>query len=291
MYRVLIILLSLLALSGCAVSGSLPDVSNPSAVAYIDELVDRTTANNLDKLFDTTSDGVTDGYRWYKGWWCPRHSAIESAEDVKRELASYCAAKGGAYDMKSFCRHRSEADIIIFLARITATHECSSGTTVTVEVAESATEDMNSSYVLLLRKFGYEKSVEISTRVADQLQKQDSERELAEREAITQDKSNKEEAAKILSSPNGTRICKPGDIRFSIKSGLVRNRTKEGRLVAQLDGIADDGSRIRFSVLGVEIPLLTASEEAYGSGYRMGEFIVSPGLSYWDKLFGWSICE
>ena len=290
MNRIGVLLVFSVNLLGCGVSGVLPDVNNPSAVAYIDELVVRTTARNLDKLFDTTSDGVTDGYRWYKGWWCPRHEAVGSAIDVKREVSAHCAANGGAYDMNSFCRDRGDADKVLFVARISPTGECSSGTTVTVEVAESLHGDMNPSYVSMLRSFGYETRVDISARVADQAQRQEALEFAAMEDRDGQEANREAAAAKILSSPQGSRVCKQGQIIYSVRSGPGGQRHQNGRLVAQLDALSDDRSQLRFRVIGVDIPRQSAAEKEFGGGYRMGEYALSPGSVYWDTLAGWEVC-
>ena len=277
-----------LLISACAASGPIPDAnSTSSAVEYMDALVDATTPKNLDRFIETMEDGRANGYRWYKGWWCPRHETVAGVAAIRREVSAFCEAKGGQLLSNGMCRDETDHDRVHFVAHIWKTQECSVAETVSVDVIEPTGASDHSGYVKALRRFGYVTADEI--RAAAEERRRESEELIQQFEQ--QRELDAQAAIEVLASETGTRICKAGVIDYVHEPGVRQEKRKSGTLVAQLDGKSEQGTRIRFRVLGYQVPELRNSEETYSHSFRMSEFAINPGIVYWDEADGWRLCE
>lgn len=280
-------------LSGCGVSGPLPAYSkNSSVIDYSESLIDSTTSRNLDRLFDTVDSGTENGYNWLSGWWCPRHSDVSTLFDVRDQYIAFCTASGGTYGIDGICRDSSNSDTALFVAKATETNECSDGPTVTLDIVEPIDGRQTSVYIQRIRQYGYETSTERTNREKYEtaFKAATSERAQAARDAARA-KSELNRAA-LATSSEGTRICKAGQFDFVITTGTLSSTGQAaGHLIAQLDGFSDNKDRLRFRVLGFDIPSRAGRIAPFASDPRMGEFFATPGLVYWDRAAVWAVCE
>ena len=260
-------------------------------VEYTDKLVGATTARNLDRLIDTTRDGETADYSWYTGWWCPRHEHVGNADDVANQFALLCRSKGGRYDGVQLCRDIGNPNNVLFVARVTATPECSNGPTATIQVYEPIKGMEGRDYVAKLYELGYQ-STEDQERKALERERareaQESARLQREEQLRIETAAN---VAKLLESSEGTRICKNGVIDYVLEPGIRREKRKDGVLIGQLEGLSTDQSRLKFRVVGHFIPNQEDYETQYSHSYKMGEYIVQPGIVYWDVVDHWKVCD
>ncbi len=257
-------------LSGCAASTApLPEqTATRSAVDYADALVDATTAQNLDRFINTTKSGETDAYRWYSGWWCPRHETINNQSQVFILFRGLCGERGGQYDGQ-FCRSSDHPDTVLFAAKVYRSSECSSGETVALNIIEPTGDAEHPAYVAALRERGFETVEERAVRRAEN--------------------ERKRRVRELVSAAEGTRICKSGSIDSSSRDNA--KAPEDGTLIAQLDGVSDNKDRIRFRILGFELSETSTQPERDPTGYRMGEFNIESGEVYWDKAEYWVVCE
>lgn len=281
------------ALAGCAASGPLPTPTpDGSAVAYTDSLVRQTTAKTLDRFIDTVSDGEEAGYRWLRGWWCPRHPYVGTAADVTRAIGRQCDALGGSYTDRLFCRDRTDSDSVLFVAKVTDTRECSGGPTATIELIEPITDTHDPQYLAKVRSYGFKTAAEqrdaAARRAAEREAAAASDAERRQRDSLQRER----ERLALLQASLGTRICRYGLFDYVITTGTISApESAAGQLVGQLDGFADDQSRLRFRVLGFHIPSRSGRAAPLADSPRMGDFVAAPGLVYWDTIDGWAVCE
>lgn len=280
-------------LTGCAANGPLPDpATEDSVVDYSNSLVSSTTAKTLDRLIDTVKDGSTDGYRWLEGWWCPRHPAVGNTADVQNKMSEYCAAHGGVYEIRGFCRDSTDTDDVLFLARVSNSSQCSGGPTASLLTIEPTGEIDNSEYIALLRKYGYESATERNDRKAELRKKQDSDLTVAlqQMEMRAEELDARRLAAQEI--PIGTRICRFGRFQFTLAGvSISAERQADGWLVGQLDGFSPGSEKLRFRVLRHEIPERDSSSIPIAGYPVMDEFSAVPGTVYWDDPGNWESCE
>lgn len=259
-------------LSGCAASTApLPEqTATRSAVDYADALVTATTAQNLDRFITTTKSGETEGYRWYSGWWCPRHESVTGQSQVFILFRSLCSKRNGEYDGE-FCRSKEQPDDVIFAAKVYQSNECSAGQTVSLNIVEPTDSLRHPAYMEALEKRGFETVAEQAAR-REQLERQRKIRE-------------------VTSAAEGTRICQTGPIDYAAEGNAPATVSDDGTLIAQLDGVSDSRDRIRFRILSFELPESTTRTEQNSAVYRMREFNIEPGAVYWDKAENWEVCE
>lgn len=290
----------LILVFGCSVSGPLPDYdTGGTAVDYAEGLIAKTTARNLDRFIDMVDDGESDGYRWLKGYWCPRHDDVGDVTAVKREFNAFCASQGGEYEPEGFCRDRLFADNILFVAKASASAQCNGGPTVTLHVIEPTAVPQSLAYVEQLRTFGYETVGERTERL--KIAAEIEAARAAEWAAGAEDRRRLEEEERLarqarrdvfLASSMGTRICSYGTFNYVITTGTISAPGQApGYLVAQLDGFSDDKTRLRFRVLGVDISSRRGRVAPFASDPQFGEFVATPGIVYWDRTESWSACE
>lgn len=287
-------------LTGCAANGPLPEpTTNGSVVDYANTLVSSTTAGTLDRLLDTVKDDQADGYRWLEGWWCPRHPEVGNASDVRRELAEICEEKGGTYEMRGFCRDSTDTDSILFLAQVSAPGKCSGGPTAALTIIEPTDGVDNGDYIARLKRSGFETASEREARMANLERRQQDAVQTAERERERAQLAKDLRKAKMQSLSIGTRICRHGVFRYTAVGGVIAGsvisagRQTEGWLVGQLDGFSTDNEKIRFRVLGHNMPKRNAQATSppMANDPVMGDFMATPGIVYWDDTGNWAPCE
>ncbi len=300
MMRIGVIVATIILASGCVVSGPLPDYeSGGTVVEYAESLIASTTARNLDRFINTVKDGESDGFRSLRGWWCPRHDDVGDAYAVERQLDGFCRSRGGRYFPNGFCRDQQDLDRVLFIAKASPTTECSSGPTVTLQIIEPTETPQSLAYVEELRAFGYETASERNERLkieADQEAARAAEWAAGaeERRRLEEDERLASQAHKeaFLASSMGTRICSYGtfDYVFMV-GGTPMSGQDPGYLVAQLDGFSEDKSRLRFRVLGFNIPSHRGRGAPFARDPQFRGFVATPGIVYWDRTESWSNCE
>jgi len=293
MLRVQFVVALVVLTTGCVTSDPLPPPeTTESVVGYTDALVDSTTAKNLDQFIDPMYRGEESGYRWIRGDWCPRHVTVQTAADVRGEFQALCIARGGHMKRRWLCEDVEDPDLVFFAAKIDSPGRCRSGATrVALDVVEPTRTLDDTDYIAMLRRFGFETVAEIESREAQEAAHRRHTEETYAR--YREEEKRRAQAAKaaVLNSGVGTRICRAGLIDYVLPSAIGSQRRAPGRLIAQLDGFSEDKERLRFRVLGYEVPSLEQHEALYGQGHRMGDFLAYPGTVYWDRTDNWAICD
>ena len=290
--RILLIGVGVL-MAACAASGPLPEQSlSGSVVDYSNQLVSRTTARTMDRLIDTVHDGEAPGYRWLKGWWCPRHPAVGSAADVAREFERLCTARGGVQDTKGFCRQKEDSDEILFVAKVSSSRQCSGGPTATLNIVEPTVGRQDELYLARLRTYGYKTAVEEATSEAHIAAQREARAEQLRLRTRQEEAKRKVRHQELLQSLLGTRICQDGEFDYVITTGTISAAgSAPGTLIGQLDGFSEEKTRLRFRVLGSDIPSRHGRVAPFVGDPRMGEFVATPGAVYWDRTKFWTVCE
>ena len=78
---------------------------------------------------------------------------------------------------------------------------------------------------------------------------------------------------------------------LSLNGSFSLPRKAPKQLIALLDGFSDAKDRIRFRVLGFDIPIREGRVAPFVEDPQMGEFFATPGSVYWDNASFWSVCN
>lgn len=249
----------MLCLSGCVTNAMLPDPSPESSVIDYTRNLEQTTSTLLDKVVVALPNPGQD-HADYTSWgsnWCPRHEAVHSVQDVKREISRFCQKAGGVYN-DAFCRRASGNDEVLFYAAVLPEGNCQQvANPVGVKIIEpKAGKTTSPEYLAVLHRVGYRTQGDIAVASAEH--QRDVQRE---QERITRELP--------LLRTRGTRVC---------------NRQQAGTTFV---GFVEDvsGEKIRISVQAAYYTNLLGIQGASSKADNYQPQMV------WDMPEHWSVCE
>lgn len=287
-----LVLICVALLGSCAASGPLPVPSaNISIIDFSTELARLTSAKNPGRANYSFEGDTTDDYRWANIGWCPYHEDVTGLYGLSKQISSQCAEMGGTYDGRRFCRDSADVDEVLFMALQARGVNCPRGSRLSLRLLEPVDSVQSAAFIERIRAHGYKSQLEITAANKWHIdRRKQAIAELANEEAAQTERRSIAMAA-VGDSELGTRICRDGQFEFVISTGAISaTRNAAGVLVAQIDGFSDDRSRLRFNVLGFDIPSRTRFTAPLASDPRMGDFFATPGTVYWDKAIHWYVC-
>lgn len=223
------------ALAGCqpAATTTRPD-DESGAIGFVKTLRQR-SSTSLDALMvkiNPTEQKETPTLRAWRGWWCPRIPGVRNADDVRREIAGYCANRGGVMDQDVACASKKNPGAVLFFAAITHTPHCTDTPTAEAYVVEPKPGyESSPDYISTLATFGYKPYL------------------LRRMEAQADQMREAERMARVkrempLLKTRGTRVChEEGSFTY----------------VGFVDDVSADGSKIRIEVKGLTTALRPSS--------------------------------
>lgn len=269
--KIILVVIIILLMQGCVnVTATKPEPNESESI--VDTINQYYEASQLGlispyRLYDPSgkNPGITkDGaYRTIRRWWCMDGHSSQS--ELLTLVSEHCQINGGIYS-NNWCSQRETEDplykVVIGDPRVVGADTstpCRAGDNIGVLGHEKAPEATEKQWMTIARlALDYESPSEL-------LQRENSEKALrieAQRIAMEQ---QQDLARAVLSSPQGTRICKDFDEGKSVYVGFIEARSE---------------GKIRITV--------SQAVRKRDPRYQLDNFQSS---TVWDYPQGWYVCE